>query len=407
MKIRVFIIPAVLLIMALATGFILLFSLFVLSALTLLICYLWTVIGIRGITGHVEDVSGHSQVGEWFGEKTTVVNNSWVPKVHVKVQEHTDMPGHQNTSLFNMSPRRSHSWETDVYCARRGKYSLGSLTATISDPFGIFSSSRNFGEPQSLFVYPAILELPFFQILSRNDLGHGSSRWLTSESGPGAARVREYIVGDTLNRIHWRSTAHARKLMIKEFDTDHSNYSTKNIWIVLDMNHDSHVYTDVESTEEYCITIATSLIKKYIDNDKEVGLLVSDEPTEIFPPKIGNQHFWDMVSVLTLIKATGETTIDQSLLNNIELFGDNPVVIVITPVANDKLAAALRKIRSRGAVIVAIISNLDESASAARSASNLISSGFQVYSIRHGDKLHETLDSRAYIPSVRSARDIV
>lgn len=407
MKIKVFIIPVILLIMALATGFILLFSLFVLSVLTLLICYLWTVIGIRGITGQVEDISDHHQVGVGFGEKTTVVNNSWVPKVLVRVQEHTDMPGHQNMALFNMSPRGSHSWQTDIYCERRGKYSLGNLTATVSGPFGFFSSSRNFGESQSLFVYPATLELPLFQILSRNDLRHGSSRWLTSELGPGIARVREYAIGDTLNRIHWRSTAHARKLMVKEFDTDHSNYSTKSIWIVLDMNHDSYVYTDAGSTEEYFITIATSLIKKYIDNDKKVGLLMSGETTEIFPPKAGSQHFWNMVGALTLIKATGEIAMDQLLSNKIDLFGDNPVVIIITPVTNDKLAATLRKIRSRGAVIVAILLNSDESASAAKGISNLISSGFQVYPIKCGDDLDKALDSRAYIPSAKNAGDIL
>ena len=195
--------------------------------------------------------------------------------------------------------------------------------------------------------------------------------------------------------------------MVKEFDTDHSSYSMKSIWIVLDMDHDSYVYTDAGSTEEYFITIATSLIKKYIDNDKEVGLLMAGGTTEIFPPKAGNQHLWSMVGALTLVKATGEIAIDQLLSNKIELFGDNPVVIIITPVANDKLVTTLRRIRRRGAVIVAILLNLDESAGAAKGVSSLISSGFQVYPVRREDELDKALDSRAYIPSVRNARDVL
>lgn len=395
--------------MALATGFILLMNLFVVSVLILLVGYLWTVTGIRGISGQVEDISGHHQVGERFTEKTTAVNNSGLPKLLVQIEEDTDIPGHHNGAFFNLAPRGSYSWQTDVYCQRRGMYHLGRLKATVSGPFGLFSSSRSFGIPQSLFVYPATLELPHFQILSRNDLGRGSSQWLASESGPGAARVREYAVGDTLNRIHWRSTAHARKLMVKEFDADHSSYSMKNVWIVLDMNQNSQVTSQDGGTEETGVTIAASMIKKYIDDEKEVGLIMAGDATEVFPPKMGGLHYWNMLKALTLIKATGNMAIDQLLTTKIELFGDNPVIIVITPSANERLAATLRQIRSRGVVIVTILLDYDLSGQRGgtiKRAANLISSGFQVYTIRPGDLIERALDSRANIPTARNSGDI-
>ena len=406
MKIQVFTIPFILLILALGTGFSLLLNLFVVSVLVIIIGYLWTITGIKGISGQIDDISDNYQVGDWFTEKTTVENDRWLPKVLLQVEEKSDLPGHNSAAFFNLAPKGSYSWQTEVFCRTRGMYSLGALKATVAGPFGFFSTSINFGVQRNLFVYPATLDIPNFQILSRNDLGRGSNQWLASEAGPGASRVREYSVGDTLNRIHWRSTAHARKLMVKEFDADDSSYSMKNIWVVLDMNRDSQATGRDSFTEETGVTIAASLVKKYIDEEKEVGLIMSGDATDVFPPKTGGPHYWSMLKALTMIKASNGMAIDQLLSTKIELFGDNPVVIVITPSANDRLAATLRQIRSRGAVIVTVL--LDDSASETGGGSvlrsgSLVSSGFQVYTVKQGDPIDRALDSRAYIPAVRTA----
>ncbi len=412
MKIRVVIIivPLVILAVALAAGSVLMLRLFSLSVLVLLLSYLWALLGIRGITGQVKKSSERCQVGEWFSEEITVLSNSKIPKLLVKVQENTDLPGHHNMAAFNLSPRSSYCWQTEVYCQRRGQYSLGTLTATVSDPFSFFSSRRNFGEPQNLLVYPATLELPFFQPLSRNEPGQGPSRWLVSELGPDAARVREYTNGDTLNRIHWHSTAHTGKLMVKEFDADRSNYASKNVWIIPDMHQASQLGDGDEGTEEYCITIAASLIKKYIDSGKQVGLIASGDRPYLFPPETGNQHLWHILETLALMKATGEVPIDQLLSHEIERFGINSVIIVITPSTNERMVAPLRQLKSRGAPVIVIL--LDSvsfggTVSSVNFSSSIISSGLQVYVIGHGEELARALDSRAFIPRMRYIGDVV
>ncbi len=409
-KVVLIIVPLVILALALAAGFVLMWRLFSLSALVLLLSYLWTLLGLRGLTGQVKKSSERCQVGEWLGEEITVLNSSKVPKLLVKVQENTDLPGHHNMAAFNLSPGSSHCWRTEVYCQRRGRYSLGALTATATDPFGFFSLHRNLGEPQNILVYPATLELPFFQPLSRNEPGQGPSRWLVSEIGPNAARVREYASGDTLNRIHWHSTAHTGKLMVKEFDPDRSNYASKNIWIIPDMHQASQLGDGDDSTEEYCITIAASLIKKYMDSGKQVGLIASGDQPYFFPPQMESQHLWHMLEALALMKATGDVPIEQLISYQIERFGVDSVIIVITPSVSERIAASLRQVKSRGAPVVAIL--LDSvsfggTVSAVNAAGSLVSSGFQVYVIRHGEELARTLDSRALIPHMRYIGDVV
>ncbi len=397
-------VPLVLLVLALTLGFVLLWRLFSVSVLMLLVSYLWARLGIHGIAGEVKKSSRCCQVGEWFGEEVTVFNRSRIPKLLLKVQENASMPGHSGVAAFNLSPNSSHCWQSKIYCQRRGRYSIGSFTVTAIDPFGFFSFHRSFGEPQNVLVYPATLELPLFQPLSSDKLGYGPSRWLASEVGSNAARVREYAGGDTLKRIHWRSTAHTGKLMVKEFDAEHSDYVSNDIWIIPDMHQASQLGNGDESTEEYGITIAASLIKKHIDSGKRVGLTASGDLPYLFQLETGEQHLRQMLEALALMKAAGEVSIGRLISEEMERFRASSAVFVITPSVSEQAFASFRHLKERGATVVVILLDpfsFGGTVSAARAARNFISIGIQVYIIRRGEDLTRALNSQAVIPHLR------
>ena len=284
------IVPLLTLALALAGGFPLLWRFFVFLVVILLLSYLWPRLTIRGIDSRVRKSSDYYQVGKHFEEEFTVFNHSKIPAPFIEVQEDTDLPGYQNTVTFNLSSQSSYYWRTKVNCRRRGECNIGALDVKVTDPFGFFALHRHFGKHQRIIVYPAVVDLPLFQALPRQEPGISPRHWLVSEMGPNASRVREYASGDSLRHIHWRTTAHTDKLMVKEFDPDRTNYSFKDIWIVLDMHQDIQMGEGDETTEEYGITIAASLAKKYIDSGKRVGLLVSGDRSFIF-----NAFFIDSV----------------------------------------------------------------------------------------------------------------
>jgi len=393
------IIPVVILAVALAIGSVLMLRLFATAVLVLTLSYLWVRISIRGIASQVTRSAEHCQAGGCLDEEVTVFNSSRIPKFLVKVEEESSLPGRHNMAVLNLPSRSSYRWQTQVYCQRRGRYTLGPQIASVTDPFGFFSLSRSMEQTDTIIVYPATPELPFFQPPFHHEPGPGSSRWLISESGPNAARVREYASGDTLNRIHWRSTAHTRRLMVKEFDADRSNYAAKNTWIVLDMHQDFQVGDGDEGTEEYGITVAASLIKKYVDIGQKVGLIAAGDQSYRFPPETGSQHLWKMLEVLALVKATGETTVERLIPQEIESFGINSVIIVITPAANERLVAALHQAKNRGAV--AMIISLDAASFGGEvgriTAASLVSSGFHFHTIKQGEELSKALDSGTLI----------
>ncbi|MBI4303666.1 MAG: DUF58 domain-containing protein [Chloroflexi bacterium] len=410
MKTRTFLIavaiPLILLALALMAGFVLMWRLFSLSIVVLVVGYLWAFLGRRGLDGEVKTSAERCQVGESLGEETTIVNRSKVPKMLVRVQEDTDFPGHNNAAAFNLPAQGSYHWRTKVTCQRRGLYSLGSLTATITDPLGIFALRRKMGKPQSILVYPATPDLPYFQLSGGKEMANGPSHWSLTESTPNAARVREYVSGDRLNRIHWPTTAHRGNLVVKEFDPDHTGYASRNIFVIPDMHQGSQHGDGDGATEEYCATIAAALIKKYIENDKQVGLIAAAERPYFFQPQTGNQHFWQMMEALALMKATGEEPIDHVISREAERFGIDSTVIIVTPSVSRRIASSVRHMKRRGATVVAVL--LDSitfggTAGAANIASGLMANGLQVYIVRHGDDLAKALDSRVPFPHLRHA----
>jgi uncharacterized protein (DUF58 family) len=397
------VIPLIILAAAMMGGFVLLWRLFFLSIAVIAMSYVWTRISSRGITGKVRISTERSQVGESFDEEVSISNNSRLPKLLVKVQEESNIPGHTNTAAFNLSPRGTFKWNNTVNCLNRGKYRMGSLTVTTSDPLGFFSKQQNIVSPQEVLVHPRIIDLPLFQPFTRSELVFGPSRWIVNETGPNAAKVREYINGDTLNRIDWHKTAHTGKLMIKEFDPEQSRYASKNIWIVLDLERSARHGVGAENTEEYGITIAASLVKKYIDSGKQVGLIASGERPYLFQPKSDHSNLDEIMEALAIMQATGKVPIDQLLSSEIERLGSGSIII-ITSSGNSKMSTALPYLKRNGATAIVILLDASSFGTATgniATAGNIMSSGFQVYVVRRGDELPTALDSHALMPYMR------
>jgi uncharacterized protein (DUF58 family) len=404
------IVPLVILVVALAGGFTLLWRFLISLLVVLLLSYLWQRLSVRGIDGKVKKLSERCQVGKYFEEEFTVSNHGRLPSPLIELREDTDLPGYHNARSLSLFRRDSYSWRTRIFCQRRGRYNLGILSARITDPLGFFPRYRKFGEQQKVLVYPRALDLPFFHVLPRQEPAMGLRRWLSSEVGPNAARVREYTSGDSLRHIHWHTTAHTGVLMVRDYDPDRSNYAFKSIWIVLDMHQASQSGEGNETTGEYGIMVAASLAEKYLASGKSVGLIASGDRPYLFLPESGDQQRHHIMEALALLKATGNVSIDTLLSSQTGRFDAGSAVIVIAPSDNPGTATLLRHTADRGTIVTAIL--LDSlsfggKTGAARTARSLISGGLQAYVVRRGADIARALDSRLLPSDIQYAGDRV
>jgi uncharacterized protein (DUF58 family) len=117
------------------------------------------------------------------------------------------------------------SWLT-----RRGGFPLGPTRITTGDPFGLFTAGK-IPCDETLIVFPVIHEdsgvsISAWHVARRT--GHQRKSYGHHARMP--AGVREYVHGDAMKRIHWRTSARRGQLMVKEFEQD----PQAEIWLYLD-----------------------------------------------------------------------------------------------------------------------------------------------------------------------------
>lgn len=399
MKVKpvVIIVPVLIALLGFLTGSSLVWQLFIFSALILGLGYLWLVVNIRGVEVRMKDLPEHSRVGDWFEEEIIVSNNSIIPKPGLMVRGVSDLPGYENSVFLDLSPEDSHSWKSRTDCLRRGLYTLGTVNVAASDPLGLMTLNRISGETRKLLVFPETLVLPFFEPETYVGTDYGMGQLLRSETSSTIGQVREYTSGDTLNHVHWPSTAHMGTLMVKVFENDQMRYQSRNVWIALNMRREDHVLSREESTEDYAVTIASSLLNKYLDAGKETGLLMAGDRRYVFTPGFDDEFRFRADEALARIQAAGKKSMSHLVSEEMDRFDRDSVVIIITPSVEEDFIANVHTLRNRGCLVVTIL--LDSASFGGKSgnmklARDLSLAGSQVYIVKKDDDIARILDSR-------------
>jgi uncharacterized protein (DUF58 family) len=337
------------------------------------------------------------QAGDTFQREVVVENPGKVPRLWLSLQDSTNLPGKHDAVMVTIPGKKSHIWQTEFTCRKRGRYHLGPTIITATDPFGIFKRQRVQGEKQEITVYPATIDLPLFRFTSFSDFGYGSGYQSISRISPNASSVREYASGDSLHHIHWRSTARTGSLMVKMFDADRSYNASKTAWILLDMNKASHATLDEQSSEEYAVTIAASVVRKYLQGGMRVGLITADVKSTVIPVDRGEDHLWALLESLALTDGNREIKLNTVVSDNLDNFRDNPLVIIIATSASESLMETIHLLRNRANSVVVVLLDIVSFGGrqpAADVARGLTWVGAQVYNIRKDEDIAKALDSR-------------
>jgi uncharacterized protein (DUF58 family) len=148
---------------------------------------------------------------------------------------------------------RDYSYQTRS--DRRGKYQLGPLQMLVADAFGLVEVGRSFATTSTLTVTPRIIPLDV-PALSGNWPAEGDhGRRTIAASGEDDVAPRTYQQGDSLHRVHWRSTARYGELMVRREEQHWRNSAT----LFLDTRRTSYGSTGPDSTFEFAVSAVASI----------------------------------------------------------------------------------------------------------------------------------------------------
>jgi uncharacterized protein (DUF58 family) len=174
--------------------------------------------------------------------------------------------------LLRLRPGRDTTASYPVPTERRGVVPVGPLQVRHGDALGLASVLRSHGEAARVWVHPRIhplLGVPAGVARSLDGrldrVPHGS---ITFDS------LRDYVVGDELRRVHWRTSARVGELMVREnVDT-----SLPRIVVLLDNRATAHptVVDGMAETFESACEAAASVVAAATRDELPVTLQLVD-----------------------------------------------------------------------------------------------------------------------------------
>ncbi len=100
----------------------------------------------------------------------------------------------------------------------RGRYVFEDTRLELEDPFALERVSVPLAGPGALLVYPRLVEIHRLFSEAGASAPDGRRLLLRRPSGFDLHSVREYEQGESLRKVHWRSTAKRGQLMVKELE---------------------------------------------------------------------------------------------------------------------------------------------------------------------------------------------
>lgn len=314
-------------------------------ALAFAFSVLWLSVSVRGLRFVRSSPGGRAQVGERIEESLALENHSVIPKLWIQVSDGSTLPGHHAGYVSSVGPHQRIAWRAKTACRRRGRYTLGPVTATTGDPLGLFRREMVLAPEHQLLVLPATLPLSSFGLVQGLMPGRGRGSQRSLQTTTNVVTVRNYVPGDALTRIHWPSTARLQQFMVKEFDLD----PTIDVVMLLDLDRNAQAGEGDGSTEEYGVTIAAS-IAGYLLRQQElaVGLSVNGSPEPPLPLDRGERQLDRILELLAVARPVRPVSLIEGLAVLEPRLARNTVLIIISASTDLDWPANLQHLQRRG-----------------------------------------------------------
>ena len=286
-----------------------------------------------------------------------------------------------------------------IAAAPRGRYRMDGAELLIADPFGLAEARIKMDRADQMLVYPRVFELEGLFTDGGTPGGDRGRSMLHRASGYDLHSIREHQVGESLRRVHWRSTARRRRLMVKELQDTPRDEAC----VLLDGDAAAVTGTSPDSSFDMQVRAAASLLRRMSDAGQRSSLVIHAAQRSRHRLGFGSGDWATVLGELAAVEADAPRPLAEFLAESSR--GPDPVdaarVFVITAAMSPLLAErVLGMTSSQCDPAVVWIDGASFAASKRRketgpeaAALRLTRSGVAVARIRAGDHVGQALSA--------------
>jgi len=348
------------------------------------------------------------EIGESTEVVVTLSNSGGIPILWVLVEDLLpDISVRQKPARMSVKGKRvqvvalrggqTKTLKYTVTFLMRGYYPIGPTLLETGDVFGLHRRHRVIGKPVYVMVYPKVIPLPKYDFASERPIGEVRLQNRLFEDPTRTAGVREYQVGDPLQRVHWKVTARTGVLHCRIYEPT----SLAGATLLIDFHQDGYHKRGEPHRSDLAVTAAASIAytvsvlnqqlglasngrdaadrirEESLAEDKapEGGYKTRDEARERFELNEENDRLRPMVvetrrgfdqfqkirEALARLEFTDAFSFARLALEMASRMPRDATAIAILPRVPAETAIALGTLRRQGFAVTAILIGLDES----------------------------------------------
>lgn len=291
-------------------------------------------------------------VGDKFWIEYKLTNMSVVPVFYVLMtflvsKRLGEMEFPSETAFYG--PYQMITIRKNVTCRNRGYYTLGKLVVDIQDPLGLFTRQVVFDRAIDLTVYPKVHAIQKFDLPAKEFFGRVTVPMQTHEDFTSMKSIREYRVGDSMKKIHWKLSSKLDHPLVKEYDL---SADTK-VYMLVDGYKDT-IRPDQLDTQDGLVEVAISLIHYFLGYDISVSLVCNTLKRLSIDGK-DMARFGLFLEELTGYVPTGEQTFVEFLKAETNKLYYGSTIIAVTDKLTDDLLYTVLGLKEKRFDVVLIL----------------------------------------------------
>jgi uncharacterized protein (DUF58 family) len=274
--------------------------------------------------------------GDAMDVTVTIRHKSWMLLIWLIIEDEWEREGEaeRHTVRKMVFPwlRREVVCKYKARLNQRGKYAFKQTNVYTGDCFGFILRKKSVAFAQPFIVYPKPIRLYRRPLPVRNSKYSG--------------QVRDYVHGDPMNRIHWKSSARSLSLKTKEKEVSAGG----RMYVFLEAAPERYRSA---AAFEHCISIASGILKEAADKKAEAELVCcgGKEQGTVSIQKL------DMLQIddyLAGIRQRGKEGMESALNQRSSALSSDVSVVCITAALEKPFIQALVNLRRKKCAVEVI-----------------------------------------------------
>ena len=238
--------------------------------------------------------------------------------------------------------------ELQFRCDHWGVFSVGAVLFRARDMLGLRSWEGEAGEARPLRVFPREETLRSLVAPLETQVFAGNQVSRARGEGIEFADLREWQPGDRLRRVNWRATALRGSLWVNEQNPE------RNTDVVLFLDTFAEVRAEGRSTNDHAVRAAATLAHIYLQRKDRVGLVGFGGFLSWLVPASGMRQLYAIVETLLTTEVVHTFALRGVDVLPPRTLPPKALVLAITPLLDNRTAAALLDLRARGYDLIVV-----------------------------------------------------